>query len=120
MLRLLADLTLALHAAFIVFVAAGALLVWRWPKVAWLHGPALAWGTWITFTQRPCPLTAVEDHFRRAAGEAGVERSFIEDRLLGFVYPQGLSEGHWLALGAALVLANLVLYTIAWRARSAK
>ena len=39
--RLLADAVLLLHLAFLAFVVGGALLVWRWPRLAWLHLPAL-------------------------------------------------------------------------------
>ena len=31
-------------AAFIVFVAVGGLMAWRWPRLLWLHVPAVAWG----------------------------------------------------------------------------
>src|SRR6266542_6098565 len=40
----LADAVLLLHFAFVVFVAAGGLLVLRWPRLAWLHPPAAVWG----------------------------------------------------------------------------
>ncbi len=42
--RWLADLVLLLHLAFILFVTLGGLLVLRWPRLAWLHLPAAAWG----------------------------------------------------------------------------
>ena len=35
--RLLADVVLVVHAAFVALVAAGGLAVLRWPKAAWLH-----------------------------------------------------------------------------------
>lgn len=35
---------LLLHLAFVLFVVFGALLVARWPRLAWLHLPAAAWG----------------------------------------------------------------------------
>src|SRR5690349_3694497 len=38
-----ADAVLLLHLAFILFVVAGAALVIRRPRIAWLHLPALAW-----------------------------------------------------------------------------
>ncbi len=36
----LADVTLALHLAFIVFIVLGGLAVARWPRMAWVHLPA--------------------------------------------------------------------------------
>lgn len=56
--RLLADLVLALHAAFVLFAVAGGLLVLRRPRVAWLHVPAAAWAAlvelagWISRSRR--------------------------------------------------------------------
>ena len=43
--RILADAVLVLHLAFILFAALGGLLVLRWPLVAWIHLPAVAWGS---------------------------------------------------------------------------
>lgn len=40
----LADAIVLVHLAFIVFVMLGGLLVLRWPRMAWLHLPAAAWG----------------------------------------------------------------------------
>ncbi|MBI4421546.1 MAG: DUF2784 family protein, partial [Gemmatimonadetes bacterium] len=42
--RLLADLVLVLHFTFVAFVVLGGVLVLRWPKLAWAHVPAAAWG----------------------------------------------------------------------------
>ena len=47
---LAADAVVVLHAAFIAFVVAGAALLRRWPRLAWLHLPAAAWGAWIEFS----------------------------------------------------------------------
>src|SRR5205085_1230219 len=59
--RLLADTVVALHLAFIVFVAVGGLLVaWR-PAFAALHLPALAWGLYTESTGTICPLTPLEN-----------------------------------------------------------
>jgi len=47
--RVLADITVLLHLAFVAFVVLGGLLVARWPRVAWVHLPAAAWGAWVEF-----------------------------------------------------------------------
>ena len=41
--RFLADLILVVHAAFVAFVILGGLAVLRWPAMAWVHLPAVAW-----------------------------------------------------------------------------
>ena len=44
---ILADAVLVVHALFLVWVVLGAVAVWRWPWLAVLHLPAVAWGLWI-------------------------------------------------------------------------
>lgn len=112
----LADLVLLAHAAFIVFAAAGALLLPRAPRVAWLHLPAVAWGVGIEWSGGVCPLTPLEVWLRRRAGASGYESDFIEHYVTALIYPAGLTRGMQAALGGALLLVNAVLYWRAWSA----
>jgi hypothetical protein len=107
---LLADGVLVLHGLFIVWAALGALAVWRWPRLALLHLPALAWAVWIEASGGVCPLTPLENSLRRAAGQAGYSGGFIDHYLGGIIYPAGLTrQTQWLVAGA-LLLINLVAY----------
>lgn len=54
---LFADAVLLLHLAFILFATLGAALLLRWPRLIWLHLPALGWGIWIELSGGICPLT---------------------------------------------------------------
>ena len=92
MLRLAADAVALVHLAFVLFVAFGGLLVWRWPRLAWLHVPAVAWGAWIEFAGGTCPLTPLEHGLRRAVGEAGDGGGFIDHYLWPLLYPVGLAS----------------------------
>ena len=112
----LADLVLLAHAAFIVFAAAGALLLRRAPRVAWLHLPAVAWGVGIEWSGGVCPLTPLEIWLRRRAGASGYESDFIEHYVTALIYPAGLTRGMQAVLGAALLLVNAALYWRAWSA----
>jgi len=76
--RLLADSVLLAHAAFVAFVVLGGLLALRWPRLAWLHLPAATWGAGIEFAGGICPLTPLENHWRRLAGEQGYAGGFFE------------------------------------------
>jgi len=106
----LADGVLVLHGLFIVWAALGALAVWRWPRLALLHLPALAWAVWIEASGGVCPLTPLENSLRRAAGQAGYSGGFIDHYLGGVIYPAGLTrQTQWLVAGA-LLLVNLVGY----------
>jgi hypothetical protein len=108
--RIGADLALLLHLAFILYATLGGLLVLRWRWSALLHLPALAWGIWIEFSGGLCPLTLLENHLRRTAGEAGYPGGFIEHYLLPLIYPPGLARGDQVLLGGGLLLLNLVVY----------
>lgn len=108
---LLADLTLLLHLGFILFVLAGAGLVWRWPRLAWLHLPAVAWGAWIEFSHGICPLTPLENHFRALASQATYGGDFIGRYLLPLIYPDSLTPTIQFLLGTLLLVVNIAFYT---------
>lgn len=112
-----ADLLLLVHALFIVWAVAGGLLVWRVPKLAWLHLPAVAWGVWIEATGGICPLTPLENRWRAAAGESPYAGGFIQHWLGALIYPDGLTREAQITMGVVLLLFNLVLYLALWRRR---
>ena len=116
--RLAADAVLAAHLAFVLFVVCGGLLVLRTPRLAWLHLPAVAWGAFVELSGTICPLTPLEVTLRRGAGEAGYGGDFIEHYLVSLIYPAGLTRELQMALGAAVLLLNLIVYFILWRRRS--
>ena len=108
----LADAVLVVHGLFVVWAVFGVVAVWRWPRLAVLHLPALAWAVWIEATGGVCPLTPLEVSLRRAAGQEGYTGGFIEHYLGGAIYPDGLTRSvQWLAAGA-LALVNGVVYAL--------
>ncbi|HXI99138.1 MAG TPA: DUF2784 domain-containing protein [Gemmatimonadaceae bacterium] len=110
--RALADLILALHLVFVLFVVLGGLLVLRWPRTAWLHIPAAVWGVLIEYTGWICPLTPLENSFRTRGGEAGYSGGFIEHYIQPVLYPAGLTRGTQIVLGSFVLLLNLSAYGI--------
>ena len=110
-----ADLLVALHFAFILFVVLGGLLVLRWSWLAWLHLPAAVWGALIELVGWTCPLTPLENRLRVMAGQEGYTRGFIEEYLAPLIYPPGLAPALQLYLGLAVVLINLVVYVFVLR-----
>lgn len=110
--RLLADITVALHAMFILFVIAGGFLAWRWRRIAWVHIPCAAWGALIELAGWVCPLTPVEVELRRRAGEAGYEGGFIEHYLLPVMYPDDWSLALRLTLAGLVILVNGIAYGV--------
>jgi len=118
---LLADSLVILHFAFTAFVIFGGFLTWRWPRIAFVHLPALAWGCWVEVSHSICPLTPWENHLRHLGGEAGYQGGFIAHYLVRVLYPPGLTwQIQWL-LAAALVVINVIAYSeLARRRRSAR
>lgn len=117
--RMAADALVLVHLGFILFVLLGGLLLLRWPRLIWLHMPAVAWGIVVECLHLGCPLTPWENQLRRAAGQAGYDGGFIEHYLIPLIYPAGLTPKIQLYLGAIVVLVNLSVYAwLIWRWRN--
>ena len=112
--RAAADLVVVLHAAFVVFVVLGGLLVLRWPRVAWVHVPAAAWGALIEFAGWICPLTPLENYFRERAALSTYQGEFVERYVLPLLYPVHLTRAIQIWLGATAIVINVFIY---WRVR---
>ncbi len=117
--RLLADTVLLAHLAFILFVIlGGALVAWRrW--LVFIHIPAAIWGVIIEVSGWICPLTYLENHFRRQAGQTGYADSFIEHYLLPVIYPAGLTHDTQLTLAIAVIAINVAVYAALFLRRKA-
>lgn len=110
--RILADLVLLVHLAFVGFVVLGGLLVLRWSRWAWLHLPAAVWGVAIEAFGWICPLTPLEQDLRRKAGGAAYEGGFVEHYVLPVLYPADLTREIQWALAAFVVVVNVVVYGV--------
>ena len=115
--RVLADLTVVVHLAFVLFVVLGGLLVLRWKWLAWLHLPAAVWGALIEFAGWICPLTYLENDLRQRAGGAGYEGGFVEHYLIPVLYPGALTRGMQVGLGIFVVILNGMVYARIWTLR---
>jgi len=113
--RLLADLVVLTHLAFIAFVVLGGLLVLRWHWIMWAHLPAAVWGAAIEFFGWYCPLTAVENMLRELGGAAGYPGGFIERYVIPIIYPDALTRELQLILGGGVVVLNLIVYVRVWQ-----
>jgi hypothetical protein len=108
--RLLADLVVLCHLAFILFAIFGGFLVLRRRKVVWFHIPAALWAVFIEFTGGFCPLTPLENLLRIKGGGAAYTAGFIEHYLLPVIYPVALTRGIQIALGTHVIVINLLIY----------
>ena len=109
--RLLADAVVGLHFAFVGFALLGGLLVLRHRWVAWLHLPSAAWVVIIALAGWVCPLTPLENHLRRAAGQAGYDGGFVEQYITPVLYPDGLTHHVQIALGLSALAINVAIYS---------
>jgi hypothetical protein len=110
--RILADLLMVVHLAFIVFVAIGSLLVLKWRRLVWPHLAVVAWAAAIVSIGFTCPLTPLEKHLRERAGSSSYDDGFIDHYLEGVVYPGGMTTlarlmvAVLIAVGYAAVVAR--------------
>lgn len=124
--RILADVVVVLHAAYVLFVIVGLLAVllgrlrsWQWTRGFWFRIVHLAMmlvvvaETWLGIT---CPLTTWETALRRRAGQAGYEGDFIArfvHDLLFYDAPDWVFTASYTAFGL-LVVASFVLAPPRW------
>ena len=112
---LLADLVLALHALFVVFVVLGGLLALRWRRAAFVHVPCALWGAWVVLVGWICPLTPLEVSLRQQAGEGGYAGGFLEQYLVPILYPGDLTRGIQIGLGVVVLVLNVAIYAAVMR-----
>lgn len=115
--RILADATVVLHLLFVAFVVCGGVLALRWPRVAWTHLPAAAWGAWVEFAGWICPLTPLENWLRVQGGSTIYTTGFVERYLLPVLYPESLSRDVQWLLGLVVILMNGIVYAVVLRSR---
>jgi hypothetical protein len=111
----LAHGVVVLHFAYVAFVVLGGLLVLRNRRWAWVHLPAVLWGAFVELAGWVCPLTPLENRLRALAGLETYTGDFVGRYLLPVLYPENLTRGAQIILGAGLVAWNLFLYARAFR-----
>jgi hypothetical protein len=107
--RLLADLVVVVHFAYLVFIPVGGFLAWRWPRVIPFHLAAVAVAVVSITVGFECPLTTWEQSLRRSGGEKPYTGGFIDHYLTGRLYPHGHDTLVQLLIGAAVLTSYLGL-----------
>jgi Protein of Unknown function (DUF2784) len=108
--RLLADLIVVVHLAYLVFIPVGGFLAWRWPRLVPIHLAAVAIALVSITIGFECPLTTWEQSLRRLGGQAAYTDGFIDHYLTGRVYPHGHDTLVQLVFGAAVLASYVGLY----------
>ena len=107
----MAELIVLIHFSFILFVIFGGLLVMKWRRLIWLHLPTAVWGALIEIFGWICPLTTLENQFRRNNYGEVYSTGFIEHYIIPIIYPVGLTRDIQIILGVAVIAINLVIYS---------
>jgi hypothetical protein len=110
--RFFADALVVFHLAFVGFVIFGGILVVRWPRMAFAHLPAAAWGVFIEWSGLLCPLTSIENNLRELGSESAYQGGFVDHYVMPVLYPAGLTREIQFILGAGILILNVTLYTI--------
>ena len=105
----LAELVLVFHFCFVLFVVLGGLLALRWPSVLWLHVPACFWGVLVQCFFWTCPLTPLENWFRRLGGQSGYAGGFVDHYISSVLYAN-VSYQFQALLGLLLIALNVLIY----------
>lgn len=108
--RILADATALVHGLWVVFAVLGGLLVLRWAWLAWLHVPSALWAGAVVIFGWTCPLTPLENRFRRLGGQAGYDTGFLDHYIGLLLYPAGLTRTHQIWMGVAVLALNAAVY----------
>lgn len=119
--RLLANAVVIVHVGFVAFVVFGGILAWRWRRIAWIHVPTVLYGATIEFVGWVCPLTPLENHFRRLAGQSGYAGGFIEHYIIPVLYPTDWTISLRVVLGTLVLVVNALAYGVYfWRIAKAR
>ena len=110
MYEFFANLTLTAHLIFILFVVFGGLIFLIFPKIIYMHLPALLWGIYIELTNSVCPLTYLENWFLYKGELSTYSNDFINNYLFPIIYPEGLTAEIQIYLGASLIVINIFIY----------
>lgn len=104
------DTIVVLHFGFVLFVLLGGVFVLKWPRLIWLHLPALAWGILVEFSGWICPLTPLENTLRARAGLAMYHGDFVMHYIMPVLYPENLTRATQVIFGLIVIGINLAIY----------
>ncbi|MFC3998571.1 DUF2784 domain-containing protein [Nocardiopsis sediminis] len=117
--RLIADIAMLLHFAFLIYVMFGGFLAWRRPVLFWPHLGFAAYALGIVTVGWTCPLTTLEDWARVRSGGGPLRGGFIDYYLTGVIYPadQVITARFVMAAVVAVSWAGAL---VLWRRRRAR
>jgi len=107
------ELVVLVHFGFIVWVAAGGLLVMKWWWLSLIHLPALIWAVLLEWNGWICPLTPLEKALREERDLTVYDGGFVANYILPVIYPEDLTREIQTTMAVVLVLVNAAVYAVA-------
>ncbi|MCP2166214.1 DUF2784 domain-containing protein [Goodfellowiella coeruleoviolacea] len=104
-------ITTAVHFAVLGFIVFGGFLAWRWRGLFYAHLALAAWGLLVITFPVACPLTSLENLFRRQAGLPELGPSgFIDTYIDGVWYPEQYGRVVQVVVAALVLTSWIGLY----------
>lgn len=75
------------HYAVMAYIVFGGFLVWRWRWTIVPHITIIGWAVLSLIYPVICPLTSLENYFRRLSGHGQLQGGFIKTYITGVLYP---------------------------------
>ncbi|MCX7759994.1 MAG: DUF2784 domain-containing protein [Hydrogenothermaceae bacterium] len=110
MYHLLYELTVIIHFLWILFLIFGYLIGSRYSFVKYIHISGLVFAIFLEIFNLPCPLTLLENYFRKEAGLKTYEEGFISYYLEKIIYIE-IEPFIIFILTIALIVVNIYLYS---------
>ncbi len=110
----LAEVTVVVHFAALLYIGLGGFLAWVWPRTIFVHVFFAIWGIAVNTLPIICPLTAIEDYFRGLQGLGPLPGGFNEYYVYDHIVPRALLPV--VAAGAVILLVvSYVGVYLRWR-----
>lgn len=103
-----AEVVVAIHLVYLLYVPLGGLLGLRDVRWLWPHSATVVWGVVGVLTGARCPLTELEKHLVALDGGEPYSGPFIDRYLADVLYPAELQDLVWW-LTSVVVLASYLL-----------
>jgi hypothetical protein len=110
----LAGVTVGVHLLALLYIGFGGFLAWVWPKTIFVHVLFAGWGFAINTLPINCPLTTLEDYFRRLQGLGPLPHGFNEYYIYGHVIPRTLLPAVAVVAVILLIVSYVGVY-LRWR-----
>lgn len=106
----LADVTVVVHFAALLYIGLGGFLAWWWPRSIFVHVFFAVWGFAVNVLPIACPLTALEDWLRARQGLGPLPGGFNEYYIYDEIIPRPLLP----VVGVGAIVVLVVSYVGVW------